>query len=87
MCYFSILEPSSWKKKNHRRPLHYVLKIGSLKANIEFFKQFGYTLFRHEEFEEGCEASCNGPYGGTTEHFNDILIEKGIVEDLLVPNS
>ena len=22
------------------------------------------SILRHEEFEEGCEASCNGPYDG-----------------------
>ena len=21
-------------------------------------------MLRHEEFETGCEATCNGPYGG-----------------------
>jgi len=24
----------------------------------------GCRVLRHEEFEEGCEASCNGPYSG-----------------------
>jgi hypothetical protein len=24
----------------------------------------GARVLRHEEFPEGCEASCNGPYGG-----------------------
>jgi len=25
---------------------------------------FGMRVLRHEEFESGCEATCNGPYGG-----------------------
>ena len=24
----------------------------------------GLRVLRHEEFESGCEATCNGPYGG-----------------------
>ena len=24
----------------------------------------GMTVLRHEEFEKGCEAACNGPYDG-----------------------
>jgi len=24
----------------------------------------GCRLLRHEEFEEGCDAGCNGPYAG-----------------------
>lgn len=24
----------------------------------------GMTVLRHEEFEQGCEATCNGPYDG-----------------------
>ena len=24
----------------------------------------GMKVLRHEEFSEGCEATCNGPYGG-----------------------
>ena len=89
-------EPLSWTTEGHRRPLHFVLKVGDLRSNLKFFEQFGYTLFRHEvrkytntmpyvifkrfnlniyivfslhspyiqEFEKGCEATCNGPYGG-----------------------
>lgn len=46
-----------------RRALHFVLKIGSLKKNVEFFRdKLGMTVLRHEVFDEGCEAACNGPY-------------------------
>jgi hypothetical protein len=29
-----------------------------------FEKVLGMRVLRHEEFESGCEATCNGPYGG-----------------------
>lgn len=48
-------------------PLHYVLKVNSalLRNNIEFFENnFNFKIFRHEEFTSGCEATCNGIYGG-----------------------
>ncbi|XP_057309331.1 glyoxalase domain-containing protein 4-like [Hydractinia symbiolongicarpus] len=48
-----------------RRALHFVLKIGNRKKNIDFFKNIlGMRVLRHEEFEKGCEAACNGPYDG-----------------------
>ncbi len=44
---------------------HWVLKIGSLKTSMEFFENIlGLRVLRHEEFATGCEATCNGPYGG-----------------------
>ncbi|RCN48763.1 glyoxalase family protein [Ancylostoma caninum] len=47
------------------RALHYVFKIGDRKASYEFFtKVLQMKVLRHEEFEEGCKASCNGPYNG-----------------------
>lgn len=46
-----------------RRALHYVLKVGNLKKNIEFFRdKLGMQVLRHEVFDKGCEAACNGPY-------------------------
>ena len=46
-----------------RRALHFVLKIGDRPAMIDFLKNtLGMKVLRHEEFEEGCEATCNGPY-------------------------
>lgn len=48
-----------------RRALHFVLKIGNLKSNVEFFRdKLGMKVLRHEVFDEGCEAACNGPYSG-----------------------
>uniref|UniRef100_A0A1B0D2W8 VOC domain-containing protein n=1 Tax=Phlebotomus papatasi TaxID=29031 RepID=A0A1B0D2W8_PHLPP len=45
------------------RALHYVLKIGDRAKNIHFFKNIlGMKVLRHEEFTEGCDAQCNGPY-------------------------
>ncbi|XP_033168814.1 glyoxalase domain-containing protein 4 [Drosophila mauritiana] len=45
------------------RALHYVFKIGDRAKNAFFFRQIlGMTVLRHEEFKEGCDAACNGPY-------------------------
>lgn len=47
------------------RALHWVLKIGNLKNSLNFFENvLGLRVLRHEEFDTGCEATCNGPYGG-----------------------
>uniref|UniRef100_A0A915ELV1 VOC domain-containing protein n=1 Tax=Ditylenchus dipsaci TaxID=166011 RepID=A0A915ELV1_9BILA len=47
------------------RALHYVFKIGNREASYNFYiKKLGMQVLRHEEFGEGCEATCNGPYGG-----------------------
>ncbi|UYV78393.1 GLOD4 [Cordylochernes scorpioides] len=47
------------------RPLHYVFKVGDRNRTIKFFKNIlGMKILRHEEFEEGCKATCNGPYDG-----------------------
>uniref|UniRef100_A0A023FW61 Putative glyoxalase n=1 Tax=Amblyomma parvum TaxID=251391 RepID=A0A023FW61_AMBPA len=46
-----------------RRALHFVFKVGDRKATIKFFKDIlGMQVLRHEEFEDGCRAECNGPY-------------------------
>lgn len=48
-----------------RRALHYVLKIGDRGHTARFFRDvLGMKVLRHEEFEEGCKATCNGPYDG-----------------------
>ncbi|GAB1607913.1 glyoxalase domain-containing protein 4-like [Argonauta hians] len=48
-----------------KRPLHYVLKIGDRTESMHFFRHvLGMTVLRHEEFLEGCNAKCNGPYDG-----------------------
>ena len=47
------------------RPLHWVFKIGDRQKSIHFFRDvLGMRVLRHEEFHEGCEATCNGPYNG-----------------------
>lgn len=47
------------------RALHYVLKVGDRSATTKFFRDIlGMKILRHEEFEEGCKATCNGPYDG-----------------------
>ena len=58
---------------------HWVLKIGSLKNSMEFFENIlGLRVLRHEEFATGCEATCNGPYGGssTTASFTHLSIHR-----------
>jgi len=46
-----------------RRALHFVLKIGDRHAMIDFLKNtLCMKVLRHEEFDQGCEATCNGPY-------------------------
>lgn len=48
---------------SNSRALHFVLKVASLKKNIEFFRdKLSMKVLRHEVFDEGCEAACNGPY-------------------------
>jgi thiol-disulfide isomerase/thioredoxin len=53
------------KNSTNMRTLHWVTKIGSLRNSLRFYELvFGFRVLRHEEFESGCEATCNGPYGG-----------------------
>jgi len=48
---------------SNRRALHFVFKIADRKKTIEFLREvLGMKVLRHEEFEQGCEAACNGPY-------------------------
>jgi len=48
-----------------KRTLHYVFKIGNRDNTINFYRKvLGMKVLRHEEFEEGCKATCNGPYDG-----------------------
>ncbi|XP_053683942.1 glyoxalase domain-containing protein 4 [Sabethes cyaneus] len=45
------------------RALHYVFKIGNRAKNAHFFRDvLGMQVLRHEEFTQGCDAACNGPY-------------------------
>ncbi|XP_031556933.1 glyoxalase domain-containing protein 4-like [Actinia tenebrosa] len=48
-----------------RRALHFVFKVGNRNETTKFYRSIlGMKALRHEEFEEGCKASCNGPYDG-----------------------
>lgn len=50
---------------SNRRALHFVLKVGDRTKTAKFFREvLGMQFLRHEEFEEGCKAACNGPYDG-----------------------
>ncbi|KRT83835.1 hypothetical protein AMK59_3264 [Oryctes borbonicus] len=45
------------------RALHYVFKIGDRGATARFYREIlGMKVLRHEEFADGCDAACNGPY-------------------------
>lgn len=47
------------------RALHWVFKIGDRNETMRFYREvLGMKVLRHEEFEKGCEAACNGPYDG-----------------------
>ncbi|EFO18178.1 hypothetical protein LOAG_10318 [Loa loa] len=47
------------------RALHYVFKIANRRRSRDFFVNIlKMKVLRHEEFEEGCKATCNGPYNG-----------------------
>jgi len=47
------------------RVLHFVFKVGDRTKTAHFYRNvLGMKFLRHEEFEEGCEAACNGPYDG-----------------------
>ncbi|TRY73215.1 hypothetical protein TCAL_01956 [Tigriopus californicus] len=47
------------------RALHWVFKIGNRSKTMDFYRNIlGMKILRHEEFKEGCEAACNGPYDG-----------------------
>lgn len=67
-CPFSSLvipHPHVKAKETNRRALHWVFKVSNLKSDVQLYESvFGFKVFRHEEFKEGCEASCNGPYSG-----------------------
>ncbi|PRP80623.1 glyoxalase domain containing 4 [Planoprotostelium fungivorum] len=53
------------KLETQHRILHWVFKITDLRAWIEFSKELLHSrVYRHEEFQNGCEATCNGPYSG-----------------------
>ncbi|XP_013196192.1 glyoxalase domain-containing protein 4 [Amyelois transitella] len=45
------------------RPLHFVFKVANRTLTAKFYRDIlGMKVLRHEEFSEGCEALCNGPY-------------------------
>lgn len=45
------------------RALHFVFKVPDRKLTAKFYREIlGMKVLRHEEFADGCEAACNGPY-------------------------
>ena len=63
------------------RLLHYVYKCPKRADTVEFYRQLGMHALRHEEFTEGCDAQCNGPYSG---HWSKSLIGYGAEEEHFV---
>jgi len=58
-----------------RRTLHFVFKIGDRQKTMDFYRNvLGMKVLRHEEFTEGCKATCNGPYNG---HWSKTMIGYG----------
>ena len=54
-----------WVKMSMKlgRALHFVLKVGDRGEFMHFLKgSLGMKILRHEEFDSGCKATCNGPY-------------------------
>ncbi|XP_063239146.1 glyoxalase domain-containing protein 4 [Bacillus rossius redtenbacheri] len=46
-----------------RRALHFVFKVADRTLTSKFYREIlGMKVLRHEEFQEGCDAQCNGPY-------------------------
>ena len=59
------LKRDHWTTVGYRKPLHWVQKVAHLEDALDFYKRnFNFIVYRHEEFSSGCEATCNGPYGG-----------------------
>uniref|UniRef100_A0AAA9TK47 Glyoxalase domain-containing protein 4 n=1 Tax=Bos taurus TaxID=9913 RepID=A0AAA9TK47_BOVIN len=49
----------------NRRALHFVFKVGNRFETACFYRDvLGMKILRHEEFQDGCKAACNGPYDG-----------------------
>lgn len=45
------------------RALHFVFKVADRAKTAKFYMSvLGMKALRHEEFQEGCDAACNGPY-------------------------
>lgn len=45
------------------RALHFVFKVADRTLTSKFYREIlGMKVLRHEEFKEGCDAACNGPY-------------------------
>lgn len=59
------------------RALHYVFRVGNRQRAYDFYvKLLGMKVLRHEEFSEGCEATCNGLVvfaDGLPSHFSTFI--------------
>ena len=63
------------------RPLHWVFKVSDLRKTVDLLKVLGMRVLRHEEFESGCAATCNGPYSG---YWSKTMIGFGSEDDNFV---
>ena len=41
-----------------------MIKASNLRKALDLLTLLGCRVLRHEEFDDGCEAECNGPYAG-----------------------
>lgn len=58
-----------------KRALHFVFKVGNRTETAKFYRDvLGMKFLRHEEFEEGCKAACNGKYDG---HWSKTMVGYG----------
>lgn len=57
------------------RPLHFVFKIVNRTKTMDFYRNIlSMKVLRHEEFIEGCDAACNGPYDGNIEPISSKIL-------------
>jgi len=62
--------------------LHWVFRVAERKNTIDFYRNvLGMKVLRHEEFKEGCEAKCNGPYAG---HWSKTMVGYGAEDNHFV---
>jgi catechol 2,3-dioxygenase-like lactoylglutathione lyase family enzyme len=44
--------------------LHWVIRVVNLRKALAFYRSvLNMQILRHEEFDDPCDATCNGPYG------------------------
>lgn len=55
---------------------------------MTFFENvLGLKVLRHEEFDSGCEATCNGPYGGEVRNVFVLIKTYAVGLQMLTPTA